>query len=83
MEKPPRQSDRKNWQLWFYMNKVVQEVGKRTLKTKNLVRFLMQLLSLERKVKKNNCKESFSKHLTASLLAIFKVLAVQELNCYI
>lgn len=52
MEKPPKQSDRKNWQLWFYMNKVVQVVGKRTLKTKNLVRFLMQLLSLERKVKK-------------------------------
>lgn len=83
MEKPPKQSDRKNWQLWLYMNKVVQVVGKRTSKTKNLVRFLMQLLSLERKVKKNNCKESFSKHLTASLLAIFKVLAVQELNCYI
>lgn len=58
MEKPPKQSDRKNWQLWLYMNKVVQVVGKRTLKTKNLVRFLMQLLSLERKVKKNhNCKE--------------------------
>lgn len=52
MEKPPKQSDRKNWQLWLYMNKVVQVVGKRTLKTKNLVRFLMQLLSLERKVKK-------------------------------
>lgn len=52
MEKPPKQSDRKNWQLWLYMNKVVQVVGKRTSKTKNLVRFLMQLLSLERKVKK-------------------------------
>lgn len=68
MEKPPKQSDRKNWQLWFYMNKVVQEVGKRTLKTKNLVRFLMQLLSLERKVKK---KKQLQREFLQTLDSIF------------
>lgn len=68
MEKPPRQSDRKNWQLWFYMNKVVQVVGKRTLKTKNLVRFLMQLLSLERKVKK---KKQLQREFLQTLDSIF------------
>lgn len=68
MEKPPKQSDRKNWQLWFYMNKVVQVVGKRTLKTKNLVRFLMQLLSLERKVKK---KKQLQREFLQTLDSIF------------
>lgn len=69
MEKPPKQSDRKNWQLWFYMNKVVQVVGKRTLKTKNLVRFLMQLLSLERKVKKK--KSQLQREFLQTLDSIF------------
>lgn len=68
MEKSPKQSDRKNWQLWFYMNKVVQVVGKRTLKTKNLVRFLMQLLSLERKVKK---KKQLQREFLQTLDSIF------------